>query len=302
MSKKNANALDVIKSEITSEQVQAEIVKNFTPAQAKIFTNNALQLFADNSDLQKCTVDSIRQAVILSAQYGLPLNKEMGLAYVIPYGETAQFMPSYRGLIQIAKRSGLYTKINAIEVYESDLQLDDDELIARLFSVINRQKSSGQMVGVLAGALDINGEVTTEYMTLDDIIHIRNTYAQGHARAGSAWSKDPRAMAKKTVLKRLLKTQVLAHAFEQGVAIDIPTDIDDVTYENSPQSLDDEQAVEKKATTVDVTQDDERFSSMISAIEAGSFTIERARANVIMTDEQKAVLDALEKQMNENEG
>lgn len=65
----------------------------------------ALTQFSSNPMLQKCTFQSIAACVMLSSQTGLEIGVN-GHAYMIPYGETATFVPGWKGLMDLVNRNG----------------------------------------------------------------------------------------------------------------------------------------------------------------------------------------------------
>jgi recombination protein RecT len=75
---------------------------------------------ASNPQLAKCSQTSLIGALLCSAQCGLEPNTSLGQAYVIPYGDKAKFQISYKGLIELAHRSGQLKDISAHIVYEND--------------------------------------------------------------------------------------------------------------------------------------------------------------------------------------
>src|SRR5690606_12736048 len=85
------------------------------------FTANLAVMVNNSAALSKCEPLSIISAAVVSASLDLPLDPNLGFAYVIPYGEKAQFQIGYKGLIQLAQRSGQYKTINVSEVYDGEL-------------------------------------------------------------------------------------------------------------------------------------------------------------------------------------
>ena len=84
------------------------------------FQRQALTVFNSNPQIQKCDPKSFLAAMMTAAQLGLELTPTLGQAYLIPYGGQVQFQLGYRGLMELAYRSGRVKKIEAREVYEND--------------------------------------------------------------------------------------------------------------------------------------------------------------------------------------
>jgi recombination protein RecT len=70
--------------------------------------------------LAECSQASLLSAVFSCAQLGLEPGGALGHAYLVPYGKEVQFILGYRGMIDLARRSGLIDSITAHAVYEGD--------------------------------------------------------------------------------------------------------------------------------------------------------------------------------------
>ena len=84
------------------------------------FTRIALSAVSNNDKLAACTPQSFLAAMMNAAQLGLEPNTPLGQAYLIPYGGACQFQIGYKGLIDLAYRSGEVKMIDAQVVYEND--------------------------------------------------------------------------------------------------------------------------------------------------------------------------------------
>jgi len=100
------------------------------------FITSALSLFNSNNQLQNCEPASIFNACLTATSLGLPINNNLGFAYIIPYGKEAQFQIGYKGFIQLAIRSGNYKYINATPVYKGQL-IKNDPLSGFVFDFSN---------------------------------------------------------------------------------------------------------------------------------------------------------------------
>jgi len=83
------------------------------------FVASLLSIVTNNNLLAKATNESIMTAAMKAAVLNLPIEPSLGYAYIVPYKNQAQFQVGYKGLIQLAQRSGQVTRLNAGEVYES---------------------------------------------------------------------------------------------------------------------------------------------------------------------------------------
>ena len=81
-------------------------------------TRLALTCLSTNAKLQNCTPTSIAATIVSAAQLGLEIGVN-GQAYMIPYGNTATFVPGWKGLVDLVARSGRATVWTGA-VYEGD--------------------------------------------------------------------------------------------------------------------------------------------------------------------------------------
>ena len=180
------------------------------------FAKSALLAVARNPDLQQCTVLSLFTAVYNAAELGLDFVPAKGAAYLVKFGTQAVFMPGYRGLIDLAKRTGDITKIEARLVHEKDTfsikyGTNPDLTHEPLYNGM-----PGKMIGVYAVAYFKDGASQFEWMTKEQIDAIRK---RSKAANAGPWVTDYDEMARKTVVRRLFKylpssSDLLAQALE----------------------------------------------------------------------------------------
>lgn len=162
-----------------------------------------------NPQLAECTVGSFLSCALNCATLGLDPSSVLGHAYLVPYNNKkkncteAQFQIGYRGMIELAMRSGKIKRIHADIVYAND---DFDEIGGfepRLEHRPCRHGDRGAIVMVYAVAKLANGEYQYVVMTKQEIDFIRNKNA---AQNSAAWRDQWGEMAKKTAIRRLFKT------------------------------------------------------------------------------------------------
>lgn len=170
------------------------------------FISSILTIVRSNSKLQDCSSNSILSAAGIAAALKLPINPSLGFAYIVPYKNQAQFQIGWRGLVQLAMRSGLYATLNSGAVYEG--QIKEIDFITG--EIVRGEKISDKIVGYVAYMELLNGFRKSLYMTVEEIQAHAEKYSQSYAydlksgKKTSVWSTNFDAMAKKTVLKRLL--------------------------------------------------------------------------------------------------
>ena len=208
-----ANTLKGFNKTIADQRTQ-DYLQQVLSEKKSSFVNNITALVANSTGLQACDPLSIIYAGIKATALDLPLDPNLGFAYVIPYNRKnapaqAQFQLGYKGFVQLAIRSGQFQAINVTEVREGELQ-DFDLLTGetRFFAKPNREAL--QVIGYVAYFRLTNGFAKSLYMTRDEVeahaLRYSETYKSQKAwvKAASKWATDFDAMAKKTVLKLLL--------------------------------------------------------------------------------------------------
>lgn len=170
--------------------------------------------------LQACSADSFLAAMMQSAQLGLEPNTPLGLAYIIPYGREAQFQIGYQGLLELAYRTGQYRSIYAQAVYENDEFTYEYGLDEKLVHV-PADDPTGEPVRYYALYHLQNGGYGFVVMSRRQIELHRDTYAPAVKQGRhSPWLTDFDSMAKKTVLKQLLKYAPKSVEFASALAAD----------------------------------------------------------------------------------
>lgn len=164
-----------------------------------------------NKALNNCKPESVVSAALIAASMDLPINQNLGFAYLIPYknkdGEVCQFQMGYKGFIQLAQRSGFYKTINASEVKEGEI-VRFDRLSGEIeFDWIEspEKREKAETVGFVAYFRLLNGFEKSLYMTVEELNAHARKYSKNFAKYNSGlWADSFDSMAKKTVLKLLI--------------------------------------------------------------------------------------------------
>lgn len=193
-----------------------------TPERFARISANAV---AGNPQLAKCTQTSLIGALLCSASCGLEPNTALGQAYIIPYGDKAQFQISYKGLIELAHRSGQLKDISAHIVYANDTFEYELGLDPKLRHVPAMQ-DRGEIIGAYAVYHLVSGGYGFEFMSVDDINKHRDKYSKVRSK-DSPWINSWEEMAKKTVLKKCLKYTPMSTEYTRATNADEHTaDVD----------------------------------------------------------------------------
>lgn len=216
---------------------------------ATSFVTSVLQIAAQNQQLSNADPVSIYQAAAVAATLDLPLNQNLGFAYIVGYNQkqkdgtyknVAQFQLGYKGFIQLAQRSGQFKSIYAAPIYGGQIT-SEDPLNGYEFDFT---KKSDKLVGYAAKFKLLNGYEATLYMTLAQLEKHGKSFSQTYKKGFGLWKDNFDAMAQKTVLKLLLsKFAPLSVEMQKAVITDQAVinnaDTEDITYiDNDAETLD----------------------------------------------------------------
>jgi recombination protein RecT len=187
------------------------------------FTRMVLSALSVNPKLGDCTPTSFLGAMMSAAQLGLEPNTPLGQAYILPYNNRgtmeAQFQLGYKGLIDLSYRSGEVEVVQAHIVYENDEFSCEYGLEPKL---VHKPADSerGNPVKVYAMFKTKSGGYGFEVMSMDDVRKHAEKYSKAYGTSFSPWKTSFEEMAKKTVLKRVLKYAPLKSDFVRAVVQD----------------------------------------------------------------------------------
>jgi recombination protein RecT len=187
------------------------------------FTRMVLSAISVNPKLGSCTPSSFLGAMMSAAQLGLEPNTPLGQAYILPYTNKgvleAQFQLGYKGLIDLAYRSGEVELVQAHIVYANDEFKCEYGLDSKL-SHIPADKDRGEPIKVYALFKTKTGGFGFEVMSMEDVRIHAEKYSKAYGTSFSPWKTNFEEMAKKTVLKKCLKYAPLKSDFVKGIVQD----------------------------------------------------------------------------------
>lgn len=232
----NQTTAVTLKSMLGNDNVKARF-QEILGKKAPGFISSILSVANSNTLLQKADPKTVMNAAVIAATLDLPINPNLGFAYIVPYGNQGSFQLGYKGLIQLCMRSGQYSKIEVNEVYEGEIKIKNRFTGEYEFN----EPTSDKLVGVLAYFKLTNGFEKYLYMSKEECEAHGKKYSQTYKRGSGLWSTEFWAMAKKTCLKLLLsKYGILsiemqrAQTFDQSVVKNdlIQEDVDtaDIEY------------------------------------------------------------------------
>lgn len=160
---------------------------------------NSNKYLADNVD-----PNSLYNSCLMAASLNLPVNQNLGFAWIIPYKTVAQLQIGWKGYVQLAIRSGQFSRINVSEVREGELE-DYDVLTGDLtLRTLTEGRKMAKIVGYVAYFRLKNGFEKSLYMTTEEVTTHAQRYSKSFRDASGVWKTNFEEMAKKTVLKLLL--------------------------------------------------------------------------------------------------
>lgn len=202
MSEATLTKVDQFKSLLNTQTIRAQI-KNSMKENSGAFTSSMIDLYSGDSALQKCDPEKVLMECVKAASLKLPLVKSLGFAYVVPYKNVPTFTIGYKGLIQLAQRSGQYQTINADNVYQGEL-VGQDKVSGMID--LSGERENDTVIGYFAYFKLVNGFEKMLYMSREDVEEWAKRYSPSFNSNFSPWKNEFDKMAQKTVLRRLIGT------------------------------------------------------------------------------------------------
>lgn len=218
----NLATVDQFKAVLNEKTFRAQI-QNSLKEKSGAFLSSMIDLYNGDTTLQQCDPRAVALECIKAASLDLPINKNLGFAYVVPYKGRPTFTIGYKGLIQLAQRSGQYRYINAGVVKEGELRG-----INKLSGMIDLsgEPVSDKIIGYFAYFQLINGAEKTLYMSKEEAEAWRDRYSPSAKAGFSPWKSDFDKMAMKTCLRRLIGTYgIMSADMQQAVVGDAETEM-----------------------------------------------------------------------------
>ncbi|MBC68519.1 MULTISPECIES: recombinase RecT [Acinetobacter] len=282
------NAKDFFSKPMVQEKLKELVGKN-----APAFATSVLQIVNSNSMLVNADPQTIFSAACMAATLNLPINNNLGFAYIVPFKNNkenkieAQFQLGYKGYIQLAQRSGQFSRIAATPVYNGQL-ISENPLLGYEFDW--SVKPSGDPIGYVAFFKLINGFTAELYMSKEEVMKHANKYSQTAKKGFGVWKDQFEAMALKTVLKLLLSKQAplsidmqKAQMADQAVIRDV--DKDEFEYIDHQESIADLEAPKP-------TLNDDEFNAALEQLNVGAIDKAYILDGYSLTDAQRIAVEA----------
>lgn len=259
----------LIKKYSKSEEIQQIFQGIVGEDRANSYIYSVIVAVSANQDLQKCTPQSIFRSAARAATLGLSCDPALGQAHLVPFKDEATLIPGWRGIRDMAYRTGQVAVIN-VGFLAKGQEWIEDQLTGK--SRIEGKPDSATPIGYFAYLKTLSGREHTLYMSIDEIRDHKEKYAKGYQRSQSAWNTDFEKMAKKTVLSQLLKRwatldptgAVVANLESATDSIDDMPDPNTVTVINPHEGKSNEQLLSELGFPPDETVEDGKFEDISS--------------------------------------
>lgn len=180
------------------------------------FISSIVSLVNSDSNLQKAFYESpmtVIQSALKAASFDLPVDQNLGYAYIVPFNNNkdgvkkmeATFILGWKGMHQLAIRTGAYRTINVVDVREGELKSYNrlTEEIKIQFIEDDDEREAKPVIGYVGYYKLVNGAEKTIYMTVKQIENHERKFRKGQYQS-KGWRDDFDAMARKTVYRRLI--------------------------------------------------------------------------------------------------
>ena len=236
------------------------------------YMSSMLQIVNNNSLLKKADPITVLNAVATAAILDLPINPNLGYAWIVPYKGEAQFQIGWKGFVQLALRTGQYKALNVVEVYENQFT-SFNSLTEDLVSDFSLPPE-GKIIAYAAYLKLTTGFEKTVFWTKEKVTNHAKKYSQAYGKTFSPWSDPVKfiEMAKKTVLKNMISKWGImsiemqtAHLSDQSVQKEendyeypdnntVDSEVIDLDVENAKKELDRAKAFIEKAKDIKALQ------------------------------------------------
>jgi recombinase, phage recT family len=265
-----------LKSMINDERTKNKF-KEMLGNKAAGFLTSLMNTTNGNAQLQQADPNSILKAGAIAATLDLPIDPNLGFAYIVPYNNKgkneAQFQMGYKGFVQLAIRTGQYKRINVTELYEGQFESYDPITDELKYNLDNRL--SDEITHYVAYFQTINGFEKYNVMSKEEIETHAKKFSKTYSYKGSSWQTNFNTMAKKTVLKLLLsKFGILsiemqtAQKADQAVIREFDKNNIEVEYvdnENNVNDTVDEIVINESDSTNESNSEDEDLKGMFNS-------------------------------------
>lgn len=190
------------------KQLEAIIGKEHRPAFQQTVMN--VLLMPQNKALRECKPVTIMRAAMACAVTGLTIDPAFGQAAIVPFKDTATFMPMKNGLVKLARQSGLIKDVRAIRIYDGDIE-HYNPITGEISMTSERSmfRLKGEPKDLICigyyGYVEFkDGQIHTLYKSIEELQEHGSRYSKTYGRYDSLWRTNAHAMYEKTIIRQLL--------------------------------------------------------------------------------------------------
>ena len=220
------------------------------------FISSVVSLVNADLNLQQAFYESpmtIIQSALKAATFDLPIDQNLGYAYIVPFKNSkknaegtwskkmeASFILGWKGMHQLALRTGAYKTINVVDIREGELKSYNrlTEEVNIQFVEDDNERESLPIIGYVGYYRLVNGAEKTIYMTKKQIENHEKRFRKGDYM-GKGWKDDFDAMARKTIYRRLIgKWGVMSIDYQShGDAVNLANQMQDEYNLENPNDI-----------------------------------------------------------------
>lgn len=182
------------------------------------FISSVVSMVNADQKMQQAFYESpmtVIQSALKAATFDLPIDQNLGYAYIVPFknwkkdlGKSvmeASFILGWKGMHQLALRTGAYKTINVVDIREGELKRYNrlTEEVDLEFIEDDGEREKHPIIGYVGYYRLVNGAEKTIYMTVKQIENHEKKFRKGK-EMGWGWNNDWDAMARKTVYRKLI--------------------------------------------------------------------------------------------------
>ena len=205
-----------VKSLFTQNDIQKRF-EDLLGKKAQGFITSVLQIVSNSGYLSKADPLTVLNAAATAATLDLPINQNLGFAWIVPYKGQAQFQMGWKGYVQLALRTGQYARINVTPIHENQFKSWNNltESLEGDFSL----DGEGKIVGYAGYFKLTNGFEKTVYWSHEKVEKHAKRFSKSYTNG--PWKTDFVAMALKTVLKAMIsKWGIMSIQLQTAVVAD----------------------------------------------------------------------------------
>lgn len=204
-----------LKSMLSQDNVKKRF-EEILGEKASGFISSVINTVGQNKLLQTADPNSIIMASAMAATLDLPINQNLGFAWIVPYKGKAQFQLGWKGFIQLALRTGQYSNINVIPVRAGQIKSVNPLKENYEFDFENE---TGEIVGYAAYFRLVTGFEKTVYWNVGKVREHAQRYSKSFK--DGPWQTHFHEMAMKTVLKNTISQYgIMSIEMQKAVVVD----------------------------------------------------------------------------------